>query len=187
MQLWRWPTSIRLLKNLWESTRQCRFLLEWLTLTTNSQMDRKSSKEPKWSFPTLVSKEILIYSQIQWSSIQIDSVLRWSKLDTRFHHCLLEKVCCWRFAMLSLIETSWFSAGPRFCIGMRFGSLQTKLAIALLLANFKFSPCERTENPVTINPVTLIYGPASKVWLNVSRVSSWSWSFALLFWVLKDI
>lgn len=63
------------------------------------------------------------------------------------------------------------STGPRYCIGMRFGMIQMKLSIALLLHHFKFSPCSRTENPIRIDPVTLIYGPKGKVWLKVERVS----------------
>lgn len=77
---------------------------------------------------------------------------------------------------LKFLKSLWnnfktiLSTGPRYCIGMRFGYLQTKLAIALLLANFKFSPCDRTDNPVKINPVSLIHGPLGDVWLNVKKI-----------------
>lgn len=61
-------------------------------------------------------------------------------------------------------------AGQRICIGMRFGLLQTKLTLALLLKNFNFSPCSKTENPIKIDPVTLIHGPKGKVWLKIEKV-----------------
>jgi cytochrome P450 family 6 len=60
-----------------------------------------------------------------------------------------------------------FGEGPRYCIGMRFGYLQTKLTIAMLLHNFHIIPCKRTENPVMIDPVTLVHGPAGGVWLEL--------------------
>jgi hypothetical protein len=53
---------------------------------------------------------------------------------------------------------------------MRFGVLQTKLAIALILHNFKITPSQRSVNPIEINPVTLIYGPKGNVWLNFNKI-----------------
>ena len=52
---------------------------------------------------------------------------------------------------------------------MRFGLLQTKLTLALLLKNFNFSSCSKTENPIKIDPVTLIHGPKGSVWLQIDK------------------
>ncbi|OXU21748.1 hypothetical protein TSAR_009499 [Trichomalopsis sarcophagae] len=41
-----------------------------------------------------------------------------------------------------------FGDGPRACIGIRFGMLQTKIALIGLLANYNFSVCEKTSIPV---------------------------------------
>ncbi|XP_040836338.1 cytochrome P450 3A6-like [Ochotona curzoniae] len=38
-----------------------------------------------------------------------------------------------------------FGAGPRNCIGMRFGLMNIKLALVRLMQNFSFKPCEETQ------------------------------------------
>lgn len=54
---------------------------------------------------------------------------------------------------------------------MRFGILQTKLTLALLLKNFIFSPCLKTINPIQVDPITLIHGPKGEVWLNIKEAN----------------
>ncbi|XP_001361456.3 cytochrome P450 6a8 [Drosophila pseudoobscura] len=49
-----------------------------------------------------------------------------------------------------------FGDGPRNCIGLRFGKMQTTIGLALLIKNFKFSTCPKT-------PDTLSYSPKSFV------------------------
>uniref|UniRef100_A0A2Y9D1N1 Cytochrome P450 n=1 Tax=Anopheles dirus TaxID=7168 RepID=A0A2Y9D1N1_9DIPT len=65
-----------------------------------------------------------------------------------------------------------FGEGPRICIGMRFGLLQTRLGLAMLLRNYNFTidPSD-AERPLRIDPINLLHGPAGEVWLNVERIS----------------
>lgn len=63
-----------------------------------------------------------------------------------------------------------FGEGPRICIGMRFGLLETTLCLAILLNKFKFVPCAQTDNPIKIDAVNLIHGPKGKVWLKIQNV-----------------
>ncbi|NP_001088495.1 cytochrome P450 family 3 subfamily A member 5 L homeolog [Xenopus laevis] len=43
-----------------------------------------------------------------------------------------------------------FGTGPRNCIGMRFALVNMKLALTLLLQNFRFEKCEDTPDPLNI-------------------------------------
>jgi len=45
-----------------------------------------------------------------------------------------------------------FGEGPRVCIGVRFGMMQTKVGLISLLKNCKFSLNDRTKVPLEINP-----------------------------------
>ncbi|CAH1388794.1 unnamed protein product [Nezara viridula] len=49
-----------------------------------------------------------------------------------------------------------FGEGPRMCIGMRFGLLQTKLGIVTLLQKFKVEPCEDTAIPLVMGAKSFI-------------------------------
>jgi cytochrome P450 family 6 len=61
-------------------------------------------------------------------------------------------------------------SGPRYCFGMRYGLLQVKVAIGILLQNYTFSPSDRTDFPIKIDPSTLILAPLGKVWLKISKL-----------------
>lgn len=52
---------------------------------------------------------------------------------------------------------------------MRFGILQAKVGIAMLLKNFKFNICEKTDIPLKIDPVNLLYIPLAGVYLNIEK------------------
>uniref|UniRef100_A0AAG5D7X8 Cytochrome P450 n=1 Tax=Anopheles atroparvus TaxID=41427 RepID=A0AAG5D7X8_ANOAO len=66
-----------------------------------------------------------------------------------------------------------FGEGPRICIGMRFGLLQTRLGLAMLLRSYNFTvDPNAASRTLRIDPVNLIHGPAGEVWLNIKRISS---------------
>ncbi|KAI4460042.1 cytochrome p450 [Holotrichia oblita] len=45
-----------------------------------------------------------------------------------------------------------FGEGPRICIGLRFGMMQVKVGLALLITNFKFKLNPRTVLPIRLDP-----------------------------------
>jgi cytochrome P450 family 6 len=54
---------------------------------------------------------------------------------------------------------------------MRFGLLQTKVGLALLLSNFEFSVCEKTKQPLELNPKSFIISAKGGIWLKISKRS----------------
>lgn len=63
-----------------------------------------------------------------------------------------------------------FGEGPRICIGLKFGMLQTKLGLAMLLRQFHFDICKQTKIPLDIDSVSLLHIPKGGVWLRVTEL-----------------
>lgn len=63
-----------------------------------------------------------------------------------------------------------FGEGPRICIAARFGILETKIGLATLLMNFKFSRCSKSVVPLVISPKHAILTPAGGLWLKVEKL-----------------
>ncbi len=63
-----------------------------------------------------------------------------------------------------------FGEGPRNCIGMRFGMMQTQIGLAMLLKNFRFEVSERTQIPLKFSAKTKLLNVEGGVWLRVQKV-----------------
>ncbi|XP_063929789.1 probable cytochrome P450 6a17 [Zophobas morio] len=63
-----------------------------------------------------------------------------------------------------------FGEGARICIGMRFGQIQSKLALISLLRNFKFTINNRTQEPLKMKKSTLVLTAESGIWLNANKL-----------------
>lgn len=57
-------------------------------------------------------------------------------------------------------------AGPRICLGYRFGMLQVKLAIAMILSKYRLSINSRTKQPLNFMPSRLDLDVEDGIWLN---------------------
>lgn len=64
-----------------------------------------------------------------------------------------------------------FGDGPRNCIGLRFGKIQSKIGLVALLRNFKFSPSKQTEIPLILSNKTFTLSTKHGIHLRVERVS----------------
>ncbi|KAK4878619.1 hypothetical protein RN001_011125 [Aquatica leii] len=63
-----------------------------------------------------------------------------------------------------------FGEGPHMCIGLRFGFLQMKVALSILLKNYRFSLNEKTKLPLKMNAKSFILSPERSIWLNVEKI-----------------
>ncbi|XP_047117854.1 cytochrome P450 6k1-like [Schistocerca piceifrons] len=62
-----------------------------------------------------------------------------------------------------------FGEGPRNCIGMRFGLLQTKVGLTNVLGNFSVVPCEKTVRHLSFEPRSVILKPKSGIQLRLKK------------------
>ncbi|XP_058979707.1 cytochrome P450 6a9-like [Musca domestica] len=63
-----------------------------------------------------------------------------------------------------------FGEGPRNCIGMRFGKMQTTVGLAMLLKNFKFSVCSETQIPLQYDKKSFLISSERGITLRVTRI-----------------
>ncbi|XP_017106361.2 probable cytochrome P450 6a14 [Drosophila bipectinata] len=63
-----------------------------------------------------------------------------------------------------------FGDGPRNCIGLRFGKIQSKIGLAALLHSFKFSPSKQTEIPLVLSNKTFTLSTKNGIHLKVERI-----------------
>ncbi|XP_037947258.1 cytochrome P450 6a9-like isoform X2 [Teleopsis dalmanni] len=63
-----------------------------------------------------------------------------------------------------------FGDGPRNCVGMRFGQMQTRIGLALLLKNFRFSVCSETQIPLKYSKKHFLLATESGIYLKAERV-----------------
>lgn len=65
-----------------------------------------------------------------------------------------------------------FGEGPRICTGVRFGMMQMKLGLAMMLRQFRFDNCAKTTIPIEIDHCSLLMLPKGGVWLKVCKIDS---------------
>jgi len=68
------------------------------------------------------------------------------------------------------VEWLPFGEGPRNCIGMRFGQMQTRIGLSFLLKDFKFSVCDQTTIPMVYNKKTFLISSETGIFLKAERV-----------------
>ncbi|XP_055597875.1 probable cytochrome P450 6a13 [Uranotaenia lowii] len=64
-----------------------------------------------------------------------------------------------------------FGEGPRNCIGLRFGLLQTKVGLVTLLQHFRFSAEARTPMKMEFDPKGILLRPKSALYLKIEPIN----------------
>ncbi|XP_058060790.1 probable cytochrome P450 6a14 [Anopheles bellator] len=62
-----------------------------------------------------------------------------------------------------------FGEGPRICIGLRFGVMQTKVGLISLLRKFRFSPTQNTPSKIEFDPKSFTLSPIMGNYLKVEK------------------
>lgn len=65
-----------------------------------------------------------------------------------------------------------FGQGPRFCIGMRFGLLQSTVGLVNLLLNFKFERCPKSVVPIQFMKDTFVLAAEGGVFLKITKIDN---------------
>lgn len=55
-------------------------------------------------------------------------------------------------------------------IGLRFGLMQARVGMVMLLSKFEFSVCNETKIPLQIDKKSTILSPSGGIWLNIKTV-----------------
>ncbi|KAF2896691.1 hypothetical protein ILUMI_09488 [Ignelater luminosus] len=63
-----------------------------------------------------------------------------------------------------------FGDGPRACIGTRFGIMQTKVGLTVLVKHFKFTLHPKTSIPLDFDPQSVILSVQEGIWLKAERI-----------------
>ncbi|XP_060525154.1 probable cytochrome P450 6a13 [Cylas formicarius] len=63
-----------------------------------------------------------------------------------------------------------FGEGPRMCIGMRFGLLQSKVGLATIIRRFKIALNDKTITPIQMDPSVFFLSAKGKLWFDVKSV-----------------
>ncbi|RZC40767.1 p450 domain containing protein, partial [Asbolus verrucosus] len=63
-----------------------------------------------------------------------------------------------------------FGEGPRVCIGLRFGMLQSKVGLTTLLKNYKIKVSKMTKVPLQFDKRSFITSAEGGVWLDVEKL-----------------
>ncbi|RZB40991.1 p450 domain containing protein, partial [Asbolus verrucosus] len=63
-----------------------------------------------------------------------------------------------------------FGEGPRICIGMRFGLMQSKVGLTALLRQYKFTVNNKTKEPLKMKVNSFVLAAEGEIWLDAYKI-----------------
>jgi cytochrome P450 family 6 len=63
-----------------------------------------------------------------------------------------------------------FGEGPRNCIGLRFGLMQARIGMAMLLNNFRFELSDKSSGTLQFSKNSPVLTPAGGIWLKAEEL-----------------
>ncbi|GJQ77924.1 Cyp6a9 [Trypoxylus dichotomus] len=63
-----------------------------------------------------------------------------------------------------------FGEGPRICIGLRFGMMQSRVGLALILSKYRVKLHSKTVTPIGVSPTAFLMASKNKVWLELEKL-----------------
>jgi len=79
-------------------------------------------------------------------------------------------LCLNKMSNIFKLVRNFTGEGPRNCLGMRFGLMQSKMGITKIIKNFIVSPCEKTSIPVKFEASNPFLAPENGMWLNLKKI-----------------
>ncbi|CAD7079517.1 unnamed protein product [Hermetia illucens] len=63
-----------------------------------------------------------------------------------------------------------FGEGPRNCVGLRFGRMQSRIGLITLLKNYRFNPCAKTSIPMVFKDENPSLSPKFGMYLKIEKL-----------------
>ncbi|XP_059610499.1 probable cytochrome P450 6a14 [Phlebotomus argentipes] len=63
-----------------------------------------------------------------------------------------------------------FGEGPRMCIGMRFGLMQTRVGLATILSKYRINVTQKTPIPMAFVAASAFLSPKGGMWLRIEEI-----------------
>nr|WDY85979.1 cytochrome P450 6HW28 [Pagiophloeus tsushimanus] len=63
-----------------------------------------------------------------------------------------------------------FGEGPRMCLGLRFGMMQSKVGLVSLVSNYNFTLSKKTALPLKMQRNSFITTATGGIWVNITKV-----------------
>lgn len=98
------------------------------------------------------------------------TIWRWTKVDPAFLDSCHFMLFSLDLLLISFCFVDW-KIHFRNCIGSRFGMMQSRIGLIILLKNFEFSLSPKTVEPISFIPKSFVLSPAGGMYLKLKAIN----------------